>query len=302
MTTTGLDFAWSKPSVSAILSAGHSFVCRYLSYDTSGKNLSRAEALAYQAAGIEIVSNWEYSTTAALSGRTQGVKDATEAARQHTACGGPSKAPIYFSCDWDATEAQQGAINAYLDGCASVIGSDRVGVYGSYYVVKRAMEAGKATWGWCTYAWSGGNMYTPAHIYQYHNGVTVGGADCDLNRALQTNYGQWSKNGDTVTALDTAKAVWNTDNVISAPSTYTPTSEDDKSWWPQTFLRSIWDYAHANGDKLNALATKVDALHQDTTTTTVNVDPVAVANQLASNPDFINKLAAAFAAHVKVGA
>src|SRR5262245_42064334 len=41
----GLDYAWSRPSSpQALRSAGYSFVARYLSYDTTGKNLSAGEA------------------------------------------------------------------------------------------------------------------------------------------------------------------------------------------------------------------------------------------------------------------
>ena len=186
----GLDFAWSKPSVAAIKAGGYLFVCRYHSYDTTGKNLTKAEADSYLAAGIQIVSNWEYATDAALKGFNQGVQDATEGAKQQAACGGP-KAPIIFSVDFDATEAQQAAINAYLQGAASVIGLARTGVYGGYYVVKRCLDAGVATFGWQTYAWSGGQWDQRAQLRQVDNGVNVGGADCDINQAMMANFGQW---------------------------------------------------------------------------------------------------------------
>jgi hypothetical protein len=38
-----------------------------------------------------------------------------------------------------------------------VIGRARVGLYAGYYVIKRAFDAKKITWGWQTHAWSGGH-------------------------------------------------------------------------------------------------------------------------------------------------
>jgi glycoside hydrolase-like protein len=213
----GLDFAWSKPSVAAIKAGGYGFVCRYHSYDTTGKNLTKAEADSYLAAGIQIVSNWEYATDAALNGFNQGVADATEGAKQQAACGGPI-APIIFSVDFDATEAQQAAINSYLQGCASVIGLARTGVYGGYYIVKRCFDAGVITYGWQTYAWSGGQWDPRAQLRQVQNGITVGGADCDLNTSMAANFGQWNS------------LQWNEDDDVPAIIIHDPAGSIVLAW------------------------------------------------------------------------
>ena len=105
--------------------------------------------------------------------------------------------PVYFACDFDASTAQQAAINAYLDGAASVIGRNRVGIYGGFYPVKRALDAGKAVYAWQSYAWSG----TPtlwdgrAQLRQTQNCVSVGGADCDRDVSMAADYGQWPRPG-----------------------------------------------------------------------------------------------------------
>lgn len=190
MTTFGLDYAWSHPSVSAMKKAGVKFACRYLSHD-GGKNLTRTEATALTNAGIACVVVWESTANRARSGRTGGIADAKAANTQAKAAGMPSTRPIYFAVDFDATPGDQAKINAYLDGAASVIGRDRVGIYAGYYPLKRAMDAGHAKWGWQTYAWSGGQWYSGAHIQQYSNGHTVGGASCDYNRATKSDFGQW---------------------------------------------------------------------------------------------------------------
>lgn len=306
MTVTGLDFAWDKPTAAQIKAAGYSFVCRYLSYDNTGKNLTKAEALSYQKAGIHVVSNWEYSTTAALNGRSQGIADATEANRQHLACGGGASDPIYFSADWDATPGQQSAIDSYLRGAASVLGAARVGVYGSYYVVKRCYENGSAKWLWQTYAWSGGQLYSNAHIYQYNNGFKLNGHDTDQNKALKTNYGQWGQNGVTDMAL--------TDKVQLATWVQDAFADIKASKGVMTLNTAVGSgYGHArvaraeledptSGLKAQAANQKATDAKVDTLTKTVadfvktggtqvQVDAVTVASELAKNDTFIQKLA-----------
>ncbi|MGE0786402.1 MAG: glycoside hydrolase domain-containing protein [Sandaracinaceae bacterium] len=187
----GVDYSWGRPSPSALVAGGYTFAARYLSWDTTGKNLTRAEADRLIGAGIDVVSNWEHSAGAARNGRAQGVEDATEAQRQATACGAPADRPIYFSVDFDASEAQQPAIDAYFDGVASVIGRERTGAYAGYWVIKRLFDAGKITYGWQTYAWSGGMWDSRAQLRQVQNGVTIGGAACDIDHAVANDFGQW---------------------------------------------------------------------------------------------------------------
>lgn len=186
----GLDYAFSKPSVTAIADLGIKFVCRYLSHSPS-KNLTAAEARALSTAGIWIVVVWETTAKRAMTGKPGGTDDAIDALAQAQACGMPPGRPIYFAVDWDASVSQQAAINAYLDGAASVLGRDRVGIYGGYGPVSRALAAGKAAWAWQTYAWSGGKWAAGAQLQQYSNGHTVDGADCDYDRATTSDFGQW---------------------------------------------------------------------------------------------------------------
>lgn len=189
MTTNGVDYAWSRPSPAALERAGISFACRYLATDRS-KALSATEAKALAAVGIWSVVVWETTAKRMLTGKAGGVADAKSAAFQAKACGMPADRPIYFAADWDATEAQQAQINAYLDGAASVLGRARVGIYGGYYPVRRALDAGKAVWAWQTRAWSGGHWDPRAHIRQGAY-VTIGGVQCDANTAMQADFGQW---------------------------------------------------------------------------------------------------------------
>lgn len=194
MNLFGVDYAWGRPGAAALVRAGAHFACRYLSHDAS-KNLQRGEARELAAAGIDLVVVWETTARRPLDGRGAGAVDARTADRQADALGMPDDRPIYFAADWDATPAQQAAINAYLDGAASVLGRARVGLYGGYWPLSRALDAGKATWGWQTYAWSGGRWTPDACLQQYSNGHTINGVSVDYNRAVKADFGQWRPDG-----------------------------------------------------------------------------------------------------------
>lgn len=191
MAVFGVDYAWGRPGAAALKRAGVKFACRYLSHDTTGKNLTRAEAGELSEAGIWLVVVWESSARRPLAGRSAGAADARDAAAQARACGMPGDRPVYFAADWDASPTQQDEINAYLDGAASVLGRDRVGLYAGHGPVKRAFDAEKITYGWQTYAWSGGRWDARAQLQQYSNDHTINGAEVDYDRAVKSDYGQW---------------------------------------------------------------------------------------------------------------
>jgi hypothetical protein len=211
VTVFGVDYAWGRPGPAALKKAGAKFACRYLSHDTSGKNLTRAEANVLSDAGISLVVVWESTASRALAGHAAGVADAKSAVAQAQVCGMPAGRPIYFAVDFDATAGQQSAINSYLDGAASVLGRARVGLYAGYYVVKRAFDAHKITWGWQTYAWSGGHWDSRAHIQQYSNDHTLNGVGVDHDRAVKDDYGQWrvgaNPEEDDVVSKEDIKAI-----------------------------------------------------------------------------------------------
>lgn len=200
MTMFGIDYAWGRPSVASLHAHGVKFVCRYLAGGSGGgKELTHPEALQLSAAGIQIVVVWETSAERALSGYSAGVHDAQAALSQARTCGMPETRPIYFACDWDATTGQQSAINAYLDGAASVLGRSRVGIYGGYWPLSRAMRAGHATWGWQTYAWSGGQWYAGAQLRQYSNGHVLDGVSVDYDTSQAADFGAWHAGAPTTT-------------------------------------------------------------------------------------------------------
>jgi hypothetical protein len=196
----GLDYV-TGPPIAALKAAGVTFVCRYFSEVnalTQVKLLTPAEAKMLSAAGIAIVSNFEWYGNRAAEGFASGVADAHIADAQHKACGGPADRPIYFSVDFN-TAATSNIID-YFKGAESVLGIGRVGAYGGYECIKGLFDAGAIRWGWQTYAWSGGAWDVRAHIQQYENGVTLDGHDVDYNRSMHSDFGQWTQGGSMLPA------------------------------------------------------------------------------------------------------
>jgi hypothetical protein len=211
---SGVDYSWARPSPSGLRSAGYTFAVRYLSFDTTGKNVTASEARALKAAGVDVVSNWESGASDALKGRARGVSDAQEALRQANAAGMPAGRPIYFSIDFDAQPSQQAAINDYYDGVASVLGKSRTGAYGGIGPIQRLFDAGKITFGWQTFAWSHGQWEPRAQLRQVRNGVTIAGGDCDIDQAQADDFGQWGAMTSPIADAEKLVAARNTDGTI----------------------------------------------------------------------------------------
>ena len=118
----------------------------------------------------------------------------------------PGGRPIYFAVDFDAQPYQQGTVDAYFQGVASVIGLGRTGAYGGYGLVARSFDDGVISWGWQTYAWSYGNWDARAQLRQTLNGITAAGDGdcCDRDEAQTNDYGQWHANRPPGGYLDSA--------------------------------------------------------------------------------------------------
>ncbi|MCU1641892.1 MAG: hypothetical protein JWN03_2167 [Nocardia sp.] len=190
----GLDYAAGRPPASAIRAAGFDFVIRYLSDGgptLPGKLLMPAEADDLRANQVSIVANWETTAARMLDGFGAGVTDARAGLAVVLRCGGRPDRPIYFSADFDASPSQQAAINAYLQGAATVLGPANVGIYGGYWPVSRALDAGAAAWAWQTVAWSGSNREPRAQLLQTGAQVTVADVQCDVNETDHMDFGQW---------------------------------------------------------------------------------------------------------------
>ncbi len=193
----GVDYAFDHPTATCLRDNGYSFVLRYVwsgQTPPSAKLLQRAEADRLKAAGLRIVSNFESWTGRPLEGYAAGQTDARTAVQNTINAGGPANPVVYFSIDIDASSTQlTGPIAQYFRGAISVIGVDRVGVYGGYQEVRSIFAQGLATWMWQTYAWSGGQWDSRAHIRQVRNGVSLCGGTVDINEAHSHLIGAWNE-------------------------------------------------------------------------------------------------------------
>jgi hypothetical protein len=197
-----------QAALNALKAAGISFVVRYVSNFApinQWKIISRNEAKALQNAGIDIILVFESYANRMLDGYSAGVEDAYTAIANATAAGAPVDFFCYFAYENPShvPASNQPTINAYLDGAASVVGRSRVGFYGGYTPLKAVLEAGKASKGWQTKAWSQGQFDLHATLYQYKNceeGASVNGTPVDFNYGYGSDLGQWSVRRQSATA------------------------------------------------------------------------------------------------------
>lgn len=126
------------------------FCCRYHSTDGYPRNLTRDEALEWTEAGIKLVSVYENADRQEpLKGYVAGVKAAKVARKQQRECGG-SGMPIYFAVDFVARPSNFDRIFDYFEGTRSVIGIDRLGVYGTLFTVKTLLDMQAVKFAWQT--------------------------------------------------------------------------------------------------------------------------------------------------------
>ena len=194
MTQEGIDYSRGGPLTSAQLkAAGKRFVGRYAVNDHSpnGRGITAAEYVELTAGGIDVFLYWESSEGWMRDGFAAGTQAAVNAQNNITAAGMPHDTPVYFACDYDAPPEDQHLIDLCLQGCAKVLGFERVGLYAGYWPLLRAKQNGTATWFCQTLAWSGGNLLEGVHLYQFDTaGNYINGVDVDLVRAYQDHYGQ----------------------------------------------------------------------------------------------------------------
>lgn len=192
MSLRGVDYSDARPNVGQLWQAGIRYVARYIGAGGVEKRLTRDEALSLNRAGLPIVSLVEGGENDALQGSATGVDHAHAAERDVVALDIPRDRPAYFAVDFDMTDAQWPAVHDYIRGAQSVMGVDRVGIYGGLRAVTYARERASVPWLFQTYAWSDGLWYPGAQLRQTLNNQTIGGGSVDLGLAMTVDYGQWS--------------------------------------------------------------------------------------------------------------
>ena len=212
-----IDFTEHIVAPDQIKSAGFDGAVVYVAESRPGANfdfkpVTREYADALRAAGLQIVSNYQYgkpgwsAPSDFTRGHDGGVADAQTALRLHAAAGGGDSAPIFFSIDEDIDNNTWNSVAVeWFRGINSVLGLDRTGIYGSSRacawaikdgVIGRSTTAGHR-WAWQTIGWSAGQREPAAVLYQVvvntpsSPGVLIGGTHVDVDEVLAADFGQW---------------------------------------------------------------------------------------------------------------
>ncbi|UXA04767.1 DUF1906 domain-containing protein [Mycobacterium sp. SMC-2] len=215
-----IDFAERRIPPEEIKSAGYGGVVNYVSESRPGANfeakpITRDYADALRAAGLHIVSNFQYGKPGwpdpsdYTRGYDGGVADAQTASRLHTAAGGPGSAPIFFSVDDDIDANTWNSIAVqWFRGINSVLGVGRTGIYGHAgacgWAIRDGVIGNSTTpghrWAWQTKSWSHGDRDPAAVLYQSvvnspsNPSPLLGGINVDIDEVLASDFGQWDLN------------------------------------------------------------------------------------------------------------
>ncbi|MCA2244809.1 DUF1906 domain-containing protein [Mycobacterium sp. WUMAC-067] len=214
---TLIDFAEKRIAPEEIKAAGYGGVVNYVSESRPGANfeakpITRQYADSLRAAGLQIVSNFQYGKPGwpdpsdCTRGHDGGVADAQTAMRLHAAAGGPDSAPIFFSIDDDIDDNTWNSVGVdWLRGINSVLGVARTGIYGHAracgWAIRDGVIGSSSTpghrWAWQTRSWSHGEREPAAVLYQAvvnspsNPGPLLGGINVDVDDVLAADYGQW---------------------------------------------------------------------------------------------------------------
>ena len=198
-----LDYAAGVIPASQIRAAGALGSIRYVSDRRPGGNwmlgkpMQITEARDLNQSGLKIVSCYQYGKESSadwLGGQAAGVTHAKRGWQLHMAAGGPPGAPIYASIDDDPSyEQYKQQVAPYLRGWESVLGHQRVGVYGNSKTIDWALRDGLGSYFW-QHNWGSPKGYThpAAHLHQVEiDKRSVGGVGVDINEILKPQFGQW---------------------------------------------------------------------------------------------------------------
>jgi hypothetical protein len=188
--TRGVDYAFDRPNLAQLQAEGYRFVFRYL---TGGapKALSSGEVQALHARNFHIGLYFEATANGPQAGRSQGVKDASQAAQACHDLGVPRGIVVYFAIDYELTAANSKATHEYLQAADHTLAQAgrHAGAYGGIATMGLARLAG-IPYGCQTLAWSGGRWDQQATVWQNRVNIMVAGAQVDGLRALRS-FGGW---------------------------------------------------------------------------------------------------------------
>lgn len=177
----------TRSELATVRARGMDFIVRYLdgTRGQSSKSINGAEVAAALGEGLGIALVFQTTGQGPFTyeqGRAHG-----QAARDDAlALGYPLHLPIYFALDRDLLTAEIPGLVHYANGIdAGLAGDYENGLYGEYDVIVHARKnwPGVERY-WQTYAWSSGQVYFAADLFQHANGFTLApGLVVDLNFA-----------------------------------------------------------------------------------------------------------------------
>lgn len=202
---TVIDYAAKPIPADAIRAAGYLGAVRYISPPREpwmrGKPATAEEAQDFKALAMDMAFVWQFggaSNPDAMRGEVGGELDARAADEQLKAISRTGY-PVFFAVDFDITLDQWNntAVDYFRAAC-SVLGRERVGIYGHSRVCDWAREdgvigsAGDSKFlQWQTISWSHGEVSPHAVLLQdTHNVLGPAGVQVDVNRVLHTYWGQ----------------------------------------------------------------------------------------------------------------
>lgn len=225
------DHAGARPGARATKDAGYDGSIRYLANSPErglpNKIILPEEAREYMELGLFLVSNWQHGkndTADWKRGYDGGKWDAAQALEWHFKCGGTPFTPIYFSIDDDVNINQWNSLCApYLQGAASVLDKQWVGVYGGLNTMEWAVEDDLVghngqgqRWLWQTKAWSmrnGTRTWHPLTVLRQELVVPpdyaeINGIKVDVNYTYAEDFGQWRNRDPQATGDNEDSAEW----------------------------------------------------------------------------------------------
>lgn len=189
-----LDYSAGTPGAKAIKAFGAIGVNRYAGTPGRKKNLTRAEFVDLDRAGLGVATVYENQPGDYLGGYPNGQRAARAWLADVSGIDERLARIGHFAVDKDVV-SEWDKLADYFRGIASVIGVARTRGYGEadvvdYLVAHRLVSNGEHGGQWQTVAWSRGRRSQYAALYQRAEQPSVGGIACDINEVLAPDWGQ----------------------------------------------------------------------------------------------------------------
>lgn len=203
MVIPGVDIAFPPDGYGAPLAElGYRFIGRYCPYyGDGGKGLTAAQVTDYHANGLGIIVFVETVAAAHRGGFEAGVREARMYRAAVAQLGIPEYVVAFFCVDFEPNADDWDAIAGYQLGAISVLGIERVGIYGNYDVIEFAHARGIASRFVQCVAWSGGRMSSWRDVFQ-DVGPDVAGHHVDHDTAYAEDFGQWKPQEEDMSELE----------------------------------------------------------------------------------------------------